>query len=823
MPLVRRPKHAMRPLRDLRVLEFSHHLAGPAVGMILADLGAEVIKVARPGLQPSSLDAVLDRGKRVVTLDLKAEKDRARARTLARGADVVIENFRPGVMERLGLGADELASENASLIHLSLPGFSRLDRERASMPGWEGIILAAAGVLAERGASHRLRGNGPAFLPMTMASAYAAAYGTVGVLAALYGRLRDGSGERIEVPLYNALLEGLSYNHLKIENLPERYLDLRAHALRQRGDAPLPEAEVQTLIDPLYRSYRCSDGRSYYLAVPPHRRLVEATLDLFGLWRTLETEGVPKDEPYRESREWLDPASGSVYAMPKLARHWTDRIFHGLAQEFAKAPAAEWERRCGQSDLAGAVVRTTEEWLETDHARRSGLAIELDDSKHGRVKQLGPVAWVAGDTIDIAARRFEDASTIDWAAKGFGASKNGTERIGSPLDGITILDLTNVIAGPTIAGTLARFGARVIKIDGTTPHFDPFITVGLALQAGRGKESLLLDLKEERGRKILDRLIARADLITFNGTASQIRALGLDQESLRRVNPRTCLVQLSAFGGPREGPMSAYKGFDEVLQAATGIMARLTPPGTPPEEYAQFGTVDVITGVCGAVAALASLIAREREGVSQQAATSLAAGAALMQLPFMVSGIADGAEADPPYGREEANYAVIRAADGWLFLGAERARLPSILTALDAGGPGSNARERIAQACLERPIAEIEAHLTPTGAAVHRLMDYESLRARHRVDESGAEEAQRSRDAFFVRYRTHPLALELAGQCAIRFARRPVRFTAPSPKYGRDTLRILDELGLTTGEIERLRQAHVVAETWPHHSTYLPG
>ena len=129
----------MRPLRDLRVLEFSHHLAGPAVGMILADLGAEVIKVARPGLQPSSLDAVLDRGKRVVTLDLKAEKDRARARTLARGADVVIENFRPGVMKRLGFDYAAISARNPRIVYCSISAFGQQGEQRAGL--WPVLAL----------------------------------------------------------------------------------------------------------------------------------------------------------------------------------------------------------------------------------------------------------------------------------------------------------------------------------------------------------------------------------------------------------------------------------------------------------------------------------------------------------------------------------------------------------------------------------------------------------------------------------------------------------------------------------------------------------
>lgn len=173
------------PLTGLRVLQFGSDLAPQMVGLALADLGADVI-----GCEPAKADplsAALDRGKRVVETPLEI----GALISLARKADVVI-------------GSDlvpELAAAAlpATALRLSLPAFPSGDPRFAGKGTDEGTVLAAAGVLAERGPTNRLRGLGPATLSMPIASAYAAAYGTLGVVAGIFGRQQTGRGDAIEV------------------------------------------------------------------------------------------------------------------------------------------------------------------------------------------------------------------------------------------------------------------------------------------------------------------------------------------------------------------------------------------------------------------------------------------------------------------------------------------------------------------------------------------------------------------------------------------------------------------------------------------------
>ena len=114
-----------KPLDGVRVITIGGAWAGRVAAMPMADQGADVIDVRRPDRAPHAVDPLLDRGKRVVTLDLKSDDGLARAERLARGAAIVIENMRPGAADRLGLGYDALARANPGLVYLSLPGFAR--------------------------------------------------------------------------------------------------------------------------------------------------------------------------------------------------------------------------------------------------------------------------------------------------------------------------------------------------------------------------------------------------------------------------------------------------------------------------------------------------------------------------------------------------------------------------------------------------------------------------------------------------------------------------------------------------------------------------
>jgi crotonobetainyl-CoA:carnitine CoA-transferase CaiB-like acyl-CoA transferase len=209
--------HVTAALDNLKILDFSRVLAGPFATMLLADLGAAVTKVERPGVgddtrawgPPHDADGVatyfdaVNRNKTSVVLDLGAPDDLARARTLAAEADVVVENFRPGVMEGLGLSGPQLRAERPELVYCSITGFGA--GEGAALPGYDLLIQALGGLMSITGAA----GGEPQKVGVALVDVLAGLFASVGILAALRHRERTGEGQLVEVNLLSSLLAAL--------------------------------------------------------------------------------------------------------------------------------------------------------------------------------------------------------------------------------------------------------------------------------------------------------------------------------------------------------------------------------------------------------------------------------------------------------------------------------------------------------------------------------------------------------------------------------------------------------------------------------------
>ncbi len=204
-------------LQNLRVLDFSRVLAGPFATMMLADFGAAVIKVERPGSgdetrswgppyddrgQATYFQAV-NRNKRAIVLDLSTDADLERARALALESDVVVENFRPGVMDRLGLGYEQLRVHRPALIYCSITGFGR--GEGARLPGYDLLVQALGGLMSITGEPD----GEPQKVGVAVVDVLAGLFATVGILAAARHRDATGEGQLVEVNLLSAALAAL--------------------------------------------------------------------------------------------------------------------------------------------------------------------------------------------------------------------------------------------------------------------------------------------------------------------------------------------------------------------------------------------------------------------------------------------------------------------------------------------------------------------------------------------------------------------------------------------------------------------------------------
>jgi crotonobetainyl-CoA:carnitine CoA-transferase CaiB-like acyl-CoA transferase len=242
----------MGALDGVRVVDFGQWIAGPLAAMLLGDQGAEVVHVDPPGgpRWKTPANATFNRGKASVALDLKSDEGRAHAWQLIDTADVVIENFRPGVMDRLGLGSQEALERNPRLVSCALPGFAS-DDPRASLPAWEGVLGAATGVYLQAGEAR--------FTSVPISSTFGAIAAAVSIVMALIARQRDGLGQRIEVPLFDATFLAIGSTGLLVNGKPE-------------GGRP---------DDPWAGIFRCADGRWIRLSLATFRFL-ERFVDAVG-------------------------------------------------------------------------------------------------------------------------------------------------------------------------------------------------------------------------------------------------------------------------------------------------------------------------------------------------------------------------------------------------------------------------------------------------------------------------------------------------------------------------------------------------------------
>jgi crotonobetainyl-CoA:carnitine CoA-transferase CaiB-like acyl-CoA transferase len=323
-------------LHGLRVLDFSTLLPGPLASLMLAEAGAEVIKIERPGTGDemrtyppqrggqSALFALLNRGKKSLSLDLKQPGALDRLQPLLARTDVLIEQFRPGVMERLGLGYEQLRALCPRLVYCSITGFGQ-DGPRAQLAGHDLNYLAITGLL------HLARGQdgAPPLPPTPIADIAGGTYPALtNILLALVARERTGQGCRIDVSMTDSLFT-LAYWAL-------------AQGLAG-GDWPRPGSGLVTGGSPRYQVYACADGR-WLAAAPIEERFWQRFCELIE----------------------LPPALRAASADAALVTREVARIVAGR-------PGAHWQRLLEGEDVCCCLVRELREALDDPHFIGRGL------------------------------------------------------------------------------------------------------------------------------------------------------------------------------------------------------------------------------------------------------------------------------------------------------------------------------------------------------------------------------------------------------------------------------------------------------------------
>jgi crotonobetainyl-CoA:carnitine CoA-transferase CaiB-like acyl-CoA transferase len=360
------------PLEGLRVLELGHIIAGPSAGLLLADLGADVIKVERPGegdqsrTMPAGTAAnfhFLNRNKRSIAIDLKgAAVGRALFLRLVAASDIVIDNFAYGAVEGLGLGYDVLASINPGLIYLALKGF--LPGPYESRPFLDELAQMSAGLAFMTGP----RGQ-PLRAGASIVDVGAAAYGVIAVLAALQERTRTGRGQRITSGLFETTVFWVAQW-------------LAQHAATGEPSSPMPEIRQGTRMGwGVYQLFTASDGEQIFIGITSNGHW-ERFCKEFALTDLLGDERLADNARRVAARDWLP-----------------DRI----QQAMARHTGAELSERLERAKVPFAPLRRPDQLVDDPHLNESGQFIATPLPGRGSAKL--PKLPIRSSAFDMELRR----------------------------------------------------------------------------------------------------------------------------------------------------------------------------------------------------------------------------------------------------------------------------------------------------------------------------------------------------------------------------------------------------------------------------------
>jgi crotonobetainyl-CoA:carnitine CoA-transferase CaiB-like acyl-CoA transferase len=341
-------------LERIRVVEIASYVTGPFASLLLADLGAEVVKIEQPGQGDpfrgwgdnlySSNFRSLNRNKKSVTLDIRRDEAREIFLRLAAGADVVIENFRPGTLEKRGMGYEAVRALNPKVVYCSISGFGQKGPYR-DLPGYDTVGQAMSGLLSLLTDPEKPQGMGISF-----SDHLTGIYACYGILGALVNRLLTGEGQRVETSLLRATVSFTSENAVRY--FETGIVPRRASRVRTAG--------VFAFVD--------RDGLPFVLHLSSPEKF----------WRSL-LEVVSKPE-------WAaDPRFGDR----KGRQENHDQLSEALQAIFRQGRRKEWLDRLRERDVPAAPLNTMDEVFKDPQVRAYGFPLEVEHPRMGKMQLVG--------------------------------------------------------------------------------------------------------------------------------------------------------------------------------------------------------------------------------------------------------------------------------------------------------------------------------------------------------------------------------------------------------------------------------------------------
>ena len=605
-------------LSDVIVLDLSDNIAGAYCGRMLSGFGADVIKVEPPGVgdwtrgigpfpgdvphgEKSGLFLHLNAGKRSLALDLEEQEGREVLKRLASKAHIIIETSPPGFMASMGLGFDVLKEANPSLVMTSITPFGQTGPYRNFRATDFGVFAMSGRMYV-----HGLLDREPLAYAPDVVWYQVGATAAAATMGALFVSRRQGVGQRVDVSAQETLTGNVDSRCLFYE-----YTGVKTS--RERWPGGIPQG-----------AYPCQDG--YVVMGVGYDVYFRRLCDAMGMPEVAEDPRFAESEERSRNAEEFD-----ALFIEWLMQHTKREVFE----------------LCQAHKVMCAPVLSFEELMEDPQLKARGYFGRVKHPQVVELPELGaPVKmsetpWLSAQRAPMLGEHTEEVlkalSGVEveyvraTASEGNG---NFIREASTPLEGFVVVDMSEVWAGPMTASMLGDLGATVIKLesfprpsltrltgqaigysdnDPDAPR--PWDRSALHNMANRNKLGITLNLKDERGMALFEKLMGKADAVLTSFTAGTSERLGVDYDSIVKMNPNIVMLGMSGWG--EEGPYKGYAALGSALDGFTGHHAMRGYADTDDSTTPLIQHTDATAAVTAVYAVLAALHYRQRAGKGQ--------------------------------------------------------------------------------------------------------------------------------------------------------------------------------------------------------------
>jgi len=749
------------PLDGITVLDLTSGPAGAFAGMLLGDSGARVLRAVHPAapLHRTGGFTVWDRGKEAFDWDPEgAGAEDALARLLP-GADVLLQDFASAAPQQALVAPEKLRASNPRLVACSITAYGMKGRWRDDPPV-DDLVMARTGILSGMPGFR----PAPVHVPHPLPSTGAALFACIGAAASLLARETTGRGRIVET----SLLAGALLFHPKVvaENIPP--LVFQTHP---SGSAPF------------YSLYECADGEYIQIGCV-HERFIARASEIMGIG---ELVAEPRFDNVRRGDGMTEE----------------EELRAAIAGAMKTRDAAQWAADFEAADVPFAPVRQGPVVLDDPQIRHNAMVLALKDPALGDTVQMGaPIrfAETPADPRPRAAASGPAPGLAPLSPEAAPAAGDGQDP--PPLAGVRVLEITNLIAGPTGGRLLGDLGADVIKLEPPGGDISRPIGRNYFYNLNFNKRSFCVDARKPGGREAIQRVAASCDMMLANLRPGATHRMGIGAD----VDPELIETHVTGYG--LTGPYSKRPGIDPLAQALMGLSRAQGGSGNPPSFAAQLAPTDFTAGAMATLGSILALYARRRGKASRRVDSNLLNAAVVLSSPWFGKwqGKPERPLADTGQHGIDAFHRLYRVADGWIYVAADteeaRAALMGSLGvgAMDPAGGGHPAEAPLARA-MEAAFADRRADealeaLNAAGVpaaearsgASEVFLDDESAHANGLVTEAGHPTAGRMRIAWnYIGFR------DTASSAA-----------RPTPLLGEHSADVLAEAGADAAEIEAL-------------------